>query len=413
MLRPFLLVGVGGSGGKTLRVLHDDLLRRLYQAGWTGGMPRAWQFVHVDVPTVADGNDPDLPGQLPARDYQGLVAAGIDYRTIDTAMSNAAGSHSADALGGWRPDPNRVGVPASKGAGQFRALGRVITIAGLGQIRTALQKAQRELTGAEVVGELQAVTRQLGGTVEGPIHEPTVIVVSSIAGGTGSGATIDVCDAVRALGDKWADEIIGLLYAPDVFDYLPAEARQGVRPNSLAAVSELLSGYWNSDGPSDGTTELFSKYGVQLGAARRLGPRYPFLVGARNENVTYKTQNDIYRAMGRSLSSWVASEVLQDRLSAYTLTQWASTAQSVPDNLPLHIQGGETPFVALGSARVGPRAGQVCGLRVGAPRAHRCLPLSQPSRRVAHPQRRPHGQAGHPGLRRCLVRRFSQRFWPR
>lgn len=353
MLRPFLLVGVGGSGGKTLRVIRDDLARRLQQAGWTGDIPKAWQFLHIDVPTIADGNDPDLPGQLPERDYQGMVANGVDYRTIDTAMTRAGGTHVTDALGGWRPDPNRVNIPASRGAGQFRALGRVITVASLDRVRDALHGARRQLTGAEVVGELQAVTRQLGSTPTTIAPEPTVIVVSSIAGGTGSGAFIDVCDAIRALGDKWANEIIGLLYAPDVFDYLPEEARKGVRPNSLAAVAELLSGYWNDEGPSEGTVDLFSKYGVQLGSARRLGPRYPFLVGARNENVTYQTQNDIYQAMGRSLASWVASPVLQDRMSAYIQAQWAATAQSVPDKLPLHAQGTETPFVALGSARVG------------------------------------------------------------
>lgn len=353
MLRPFLLVGVGGSGGKTLRVIRDELSRRLKQSGWTGEFPTAWQFLHIDVPTIADGNDPGLPEQLPERDYQGMVANGVDYLTIDTAMTRSGGSHVADALGGWRPDPNRVNIPASRGAGQFRALGRVITVASMERVRDALQGARRQLSGAEVMGELQAVTRQLGSTPTTVAPEPTVIVISSIAGGTGSGAVIDVCDAVRALGDKWANEIIGLLYAPDVFDYLPEEARRGVRPNSLAAVAELLSGYWNDEGPSEGTVQLFSKYGVQLGSARRLGPRYPFLVGARNENVSYQTQNDIYQAMGRSLSSWVASPVLQDRMSAYIQAQWAATAQSVPDKLPLHAQGTETPFVALGSARVG------------------------------------------------------------
>ena len=353
MLRPFLLIGVGGSGGKTLRVIRDDLERRLQQAGWTGDLPKAWQFLQVDVPTVADGSDPDLPGQLPERDYQGLVAAGLDYRTIDTAMTRANGAHSVDALGGWRPDPNRVNIPASKGAGQFRALGRVITLASLDRIRDALQNARRQLTGTDVIGELQAVTIALGGKPSTVVNEPTVIVISSIGGGSGSGAVIDVCDAVRALGDKWANEIVGLLYAPDVFDDLPEEARRGVRPNSLAALAELLSGYWNEDGPSEGTTELFSKYGISLGSARRLGPRYPFLVGARNESVSYRTQNDIYRSMGRSLASWVSSSILQDRLSAYIQTQWAATAQSVPDRLPLHIQGSETPFVALGSSRVG------------------------------------------------------------
>lgn len=353
MLRPFLLVGVGGSGGKTLRVLADDLGRRLEQAGWTRGIPKAWQFLHIDVPTVADGNDPDLPGQLEDRDYQGLVAAGLDYRTIDAAMTHGGGDRLRDALGGWRPDPTRVAIPAAKGAGQYRALGRVITLAGLDRVRGALQSAHRQMTGAEVVGELQELTKQLGGKPGTLVHEPTVIVVSSIAGGSGSGAVIDVCDAIRALGERWADEIVGLLYAPDVFDYLAPEARKGTRPNSLAAIAELLNGYWSEDGPSQATSDLFARYGVTVGAARRLGPRYPFLVGARNQFVSYQTQNDVYRAMGRSLASWVISPVLQDKMSAYVSTQWASNASAVPDRLPLHLQGTETPFVALGSARVG------------------------------------------------------------
>jgi len=353
MLRPFLLIGVGGSGGKTLRVIRDDLQRRMLQAGWNGDLPRAWQFLHIDVPTVADGDDPDLPGQLPDRDYKGLVASGVDYMTIDAALTSSTSKHLVDAVGGWRPDPTKVNIPAAKGAGQYRALGRTITLASLDRVREALQGARRQLTGAEVIGELQRATQVLGGEPTSKVHDPTVIVVSSIAGGSGSGAVIDVCDAVRALGDTWANEIVGLLYAPDVFDHLKAEARRGVRPNSLAALSELLSGYWSEDGPTEGTADLFARYGVLLGSARRLGPRYPFLVGSRNQNVTYQTQNDIYRAIGSSLASWVASPVLQDSLSAYLMAQWPATAAAVPDHLPLHSQGTETPFVALGSSRVG------------------------------------------------------------
>ena len=353
MLRPFLLIGVGGSGGKTLRVVRDDLERRLEQAGWTGGLPQAWQFVHIDVPTVADGNERDLPQQLPERDYHGLVGQGIDYRTIDAALVSQPGAHLPDALGGWRPDPDRVNIPASKGAGQYRALGRIITLAGLARVNEALRTARRQLTGAEAVGELQQVTTKLGGQPSATMSEPVVIVVSSIAGGSGSGAVIDVCDAVRALGDKWADQSVGLLYAPDVFDYLPEEARRGVRPNSLAALSELMNGYWSSDGASEGTTELFARYGVSVAAGRRLGPRYPFLVGARNEYVTYRTQNDIYRAMGRSVAAWVASPGLQDMFTAYLQGNWSQAAASVRDRLPLHPNGTETPFVALGSSRVG------------------------------------------------------------
>lgn len=353
MLRPFLLVGVGGSGGKTLRVVREDLERRLQQAGWTRGIPDAWQFLHIDVPTTADGNEADLPAQLPEREYKGLIGSGIDYRTVDDSLLQTAGTHARDALGGWRPDRDRVNVPASKGAGQFRALGRVITLSQLSRVDHAVREARRRITGAEVTGVLQRLTEKLGGDPRATTPPPEVVVISSIAGGSGSGAVLDVCDVVRGLPDKWASESIGILYCPDVFDDIDESLRRGVRANSLAALAEVMSGYWNTQGPSESTSELFQAAGVSTGASRRLGPRYPFLVGARNEAVTYKTQNDVYRAMGRSIASWITSATLQDSIAAYLHGQWASTASAVADHLRLHPGGTETPFTALGSARVG------------------------------------------------------------
>src|SRR4051794_29813502 len=150
MLRPFLLVGVGGSGGKTLRIVRDELRRRLHQAGWTGDLPRGWQLLHIDVPSHADGNEPDLPAQLPDRDYAGLVGPGLTYRNIDGALAGSGRTSTADAMAGWRPNPGRVNVPVEKGAGQFRALGRLITVANLKTVKTHVDQAMRTMTGAEV-----------------------------------------------------------------------------------------------------------------------------------------------------------------------------------------------------------------------------------------------------------------------
>src|SRR3954447_11087688 len=110
MLRPFLLIGVGGSGGKTLRVVRDNLESRLRQAGWPvteEGFPNAWQFLQIDVASSPDGDDPDLPRQLPPSDFMGLVHSGLTYRAMDTTLSQALPSNQQlDSLGGWRPDPN-------------------------------------------------------------------------------------------------------------------------------------------------------------------------------------------------------------------------------------------------------------------------------------------------------------------
>ena len=91
MLRPFLLIGIGGSGGKTLRIVRHELQRRLDEHGWKGRFPAGWRFLHIDVPSTADGDEPDLPAQLPQADYAGLVTSGVNYRSIDAALIGGAG----------------------------------------------------------------------------------------------------------------------------------------------------------------------------------------------------------------------------------------------------------------------------------------------------------------------------------
>src|SRR5687768_6846706 len=144
MLRPFMMIGVGGSGGKTLRIIHHELERMLREIGWQGGFPAGWQFLHVDVPSVADGDDPDLPPQLANSEYAGLVTAGVNYRNIDAALAGGAGrSEAGDAIAGWRPAPEQVNVPVERGAGQFRALGRIITLANLRSAKARMDDAIR------------------------------------------------------------------------------------------------------------------------------------------------------------------------------------------------------------------------------------------------------------------------------
>lgn len=354
MLRPFLLIGIGGSGGKTLRIVRHELQRRLDEHGWTGRFPAGWRFLHIDVPAVADGDEIDLPPQLPQADYAGLVTAGVNYRSIDAALVGGTGrTQVSDLIAGWRPNPAEVMVPVERGAGQFRALGRMLTLANLKLAKRRLDDALRDISGREVSAELQDLTRRLGAEPSPVMDTPVAVVVSSIAGGSGAGAVIDVCDMLRTSAGVWGSESIGILYAPDVFDYLPPQRRRGVRPNALATLSELVAGYWNRSGPSEATGDLYGRQGIALSDTDRLGPRYPFLVGARNDFVTYKTQNDIYHAMGRSLASWVTSTELQDKLGAYVSGNWTSTAISVPDRLGLKTTDMETPFTAMGSARVG------------------------------------------------------------
>src|SRR5690242_421228 len=132
MFRRVLLIGVGGSGGKTLRFLHRDLLRRLDEANWTEGMPVGWQFLQIDVPPTPDGNDPGLPPQLPDGSYVGLTVPNVVYSALDRVLlPPAVSSQTMSECIGWRPDPALVKVNVTAGAGQYRTLGRVIALANI------------------------------------------------------------------------------------------------------------------------------------------------------------------------------------------------------------------------------------------------------------------------------------------
>ena len=361
MLRPFLLVGVGGSGGKTLRVVRENLLWQLRERGWPlaqEGFPKAWQFLQIDVASVPDGDDPDLPAQLPPAAFLGMVHSGLTYSAMDTTLTQSLPpEHKLDCLGGWRPDPNKVQVAITRGAGQYRTLGRVVALTRLDEIKRRVDRAVDAITDVDVARQLGKLTTTLGQGAERPTPpDPVAIVVSSIAGGSGAGAVLEICDVLRAAGKTWLDESVGVLYAPDVFDELPEAARRGVRPNALATLSELIAGSWSYDGRDGGITDssarLYQASGVETTSISRLGPRYPVLVGARNSDVSYGSQNEIYRGMGRALSEWVTKTRLQDAMSAYFSGNRQSTAVTMTDRLGLKLGHHETPFTALGFARM-------------------------------------------------------------
>ena len=57
MYRRMLFIGIGGSGGKTLRFMKAGLNEWLESHGWDEGIPSGFQFAHIDTPTEPDGKD--------------------------------------------------------------------------------------------------------------------------------------------------------------------------------------------------------------------------------------------------------------------------------------------------------------------------------------------------------------------
>jgi hypothetical protein len=351
MLSKFLLVGVGGSGGKTLRAVRSTLELKLSQAGWQGELPSAWQFLHIDSPVKQDG--PGFPApMLPETDYQPLSKAGQAYSDSYLRAMSYVDAEDKDDHVRFFPHPDDVSVNPTIGAGQLRGVGRVLVLGAHDKVRNALRGKIDKLMGAQADSELRSAAGVLGVSQQIQVA-PTVIVISSIAGGSGAGQFFEVAEMIKSImpGEGWVHEIYNMLYAPDVFTEVDQELLVG---NALFAMNEVMSGTWSK------TMSAGSKrYAASMGAAipdgakdYKPGAKYNFMVGKG----VFETQQDVYLAVAASLSTWMTDQFVNSRIIEFTQGNYASSMLEVnlPDRSGLKEANKDaTPFTALGFGRVG------------------------------------------------------------
>lgn len=354
MLKPILLVGVGGSGGKTLRAVRKSLQLKLEQEKWTGGWPEAWQFLHIDSPIAQDGLEFPAP-LLPLEEYLSLVPAGVGYDVIYDSLKNKLDATARLDLERALPSPENVNVGVQKGAGAFRAIGRTISAAQLGAIHDKLKAVLGKMRTASASGQLSQLTSHLGIPVAGAV-EPVAVVVSSIAGGSGAGQFMDVTEAIKSAAgnEEWTEQILALLYAPDVFAKLK---RSEIPANALGAIAETMAGFWTRD-LSDSSRALYAGQGLISSPSPRyrIGPAFPYVIGSTNgAGVTYDSQSEVYLAVANSISAFMVDHKVQDKLFAYTVTNYQAVAPTLADESGLRKtgQGAEpAPFSSMGFGRV-------------------------------------------------------------
>jgi|688.fasta_scaffold25238_4 hypothetical protein len=366
--RRMIFVGLGGSGGKTLRFLKRDLNAWLKTIGWHEGMPQGWQFLQIDTPTVQDGAEIKSAAMLPDNEYLGLVGRDVEMDLLDASLYPLRSAHR---MGGssWRVVPNSLGVNIQTGAGQYRAVGRSVALGYLQAIRARLKKAYEKLNQPEAQASLSKLYMHVHG--ESPsvnVPAPLVVVVSSIAGGTGAGLINDVCDLLREI-DPTAGESIGILFTPDVFSTLSdGDIRTGgIQPNSLAAISEILNGYWWHGGAGGTDVKIPTKKSTLMTAAgavvdvQRTGPAYPFLVGRKNSSgISYRSSVQLFEIVGAALTSWVTDTTVQQQLIAYAISNWRKDGVQLKVSQHALVNKGSqvlnefglNPFCALGFSRV-------------------------------------------------------------
>ena len=208
MYHKYLFVGLGGSGGKTLRFLKRDITRWLERNGQPNKIPDGWKFLHIDTPTNPDGNELNhLVPQIGIDEYLGLIDFGIDMHAVQANLDSRDVLH--EELTSWRIAPANVGVPLSLGAGQFRAIGRTVAVWTAKRIKSALNESLAGLEQALVDAELKDLFHNITGETADGIPRTHIIIVSSLAGGTGAGL---LCDGYTVL-DSLTPFLNTLLFA--------------------------------------------------------------------------------------------------------------------------------------------------------------------------------------------------------
>lgn len=332
-MRRFMVVGCGGSGGSTLAYMMDQLRSDLAAEG-IGELPRGWQFVHLDVPSAEEGG-PDGLGNVEDQSgrYFGLGPKAGSYADLDFAVSRKLGSNRAlDSIATWAPrDPAAVATPISVGAGQYRSVGRMITLSKVDTLRRGLQSAWDDLHRVETHTDMNRAAAQLkmGNYSENEV--PIVLVVSSMAGGAGASMALDVCRLLTTIDGLDPKLMAVFMVSSDIFDSLPEAARSGVRSNALAMLGEIVASQTGAAHDHDVATlnALGQQYGT--GAAIPFARVFPVgrFVGSQRTMFGDGSPKAVYRGLARGLSGMMMSEQATDQFVSYDL---GNTGSVPPDS---------------------------------------------------------------------------------
>ncbi len=353
MMKKFLLIGIGGSGGQTLRFAHHELSLRLRAKGWTSGIPAGWQFLHIDVPENADGYGPGVPPVLNAPpEYLGLAKFPRNYAVHDQELCVEG---VLPGMVGWRPDPTAAeSRPIWQGAGKRRAIGRVVALNNLNKVASAVDDALTAMQSSTAQGELQALAGLLKARDDlDPQRAGRAIIVSSLSGGAGSGGFLDIVELLRSRANaanapQWLPWAMTFLYAPDVFGGGGFES--GLHGNSLGALSELLSAFEHT-GPIHADEQALLERGGGAALEGRRSMLYNMIIGKENESgVSFADEIAVFRAVGKAVATFMANPMVQSEFDQYLTANWDGPVAELGFS---SSRSHENPCSSMGYANVG------------------------------------------------------------
>ena len=303
-----LFIGVGGSGGTTLRFLYQELLNALQEKGWSGELPACWQFLLMDVAGIPDGVTGRVPNVLTDKtSFYGLTDKQTNWDTFLAMVPE----EQPEVVAGWKPEPPLPGEPY-KGAGQLRALGRLVAMTRIAEMKDRIDQSLLKLGSADQqlqeVAALVDCNAALGNT---DMH---VYLVTSLGGGSGSGMFLDISAVLEASGIAH----VNVLYAPDVFDQLAKQhGNKDVVANTFGAMSELLSAFEGAGSRSEAELVMMQRAGIAISLDGECTTDANIILGRRGDGYEFEDQKDVYHAAARILSAIALEGSLEQQIENY------------------------------------------------------------------------------------------------
>lgn len=321
-MKKFLIVGCGGSGAKTQAYMIDQLkayLRRVDPE--IDRLPAAWQFVSIDSPLEAEKYD--VPNVKQSGGSYISVGNRQHYNEFDTGLSRKLGQ--AGALGEiatWADrNPRTRNTPISDGAGQYRAIGRMLAINSFKEVRDGLEAAVQTLNKVETNSELNELNAKVTGQYQDATKEtPLVFVISSMAGGTGASMAFDVCRLLSSIDGVQSGKTAVFMFTPEVFEAVNADKMTGTRGNALAMFGEAFAAQAGTAVEHD--QRLLQAMGISghsdTATFNRLFP-IGARAGAQKSLFGDGSPGDIYRGLARSLAALMTSDAASNSFVQYDL----------------------------------------------------------------------------------------------
>jgi hypothetical protein len=234
-MTPTIVIALGGSGKKSA-----INLRKLFFEKYNQKSLPIVDFLYLDTDvneiTIADENIYQL-------EQADIIDASIDSVQFEQTMSNLEGLHPH--INKWFEKQKIMAACSggvTDGAKKIRALGKLSFFLKYDEFVTKLEKKINKIT-SEPTKEL---TRNLlfeKGNISPDFNDNfEIVLIGSLAGGTGSGSFIDVAFAAKNVAKKKVGKIpqmTAMLCLPSAFDGLVSDEREKAYANGYAALKEL------------------------------------------------------------------------------------------------------------------------------------------------------------------------------